>query len=128
MSTSEDTVKALVHAYFDAVNDERWDDVVDLFREDASLYVPSVGPKHGKDRIRRFYEDIGTRFVHHETRIVFLIAEGSRAAATIRYEGIVGNGERVVTYATDTFTCEGNRIRELRIVFDTADFNGGSKQ
>ena len=121
-------MKELVRRYFAAVNDECWDDVLALFSEDASLYVPSVRPKHGKERIRRFYEDIATRFVRHETTIVFLIAEGDCAAATVRYQGIAADGQPVVTYATDTFTCEAEQIRELRIVFDTADFQGGDRQ
>jgi ketosteroid isomerase-like protein len=128
LTTHDTGVKALVQRYFAAVNDERWDDVVALFGEDAFLYVSSVAPKHGKEQIRRFYEDIATRFVSHETTIIFLIAEGSRAAVTIRFEGIAADGQTVVTHATDTFTCEGMKIQELRIVFDTADFQGRARQ
>lgn len=124
MSAAEHA-KDLVRGYFAAVNDERWDDVVALFHDDASLYVPSVRPKHGKERIRSFYESIGRSFASHETSIVFLIAEGDRAAATIRYDGVSADGTPVVVHATDTFTCEDGRIRELRIVFDTADFHKG---
>jgi ketosteroid isomerase-like protein len=117
--------KDLVRSYFAAVNDERWDDVVELFDDRATVYVPSVRPKQGKERIRRFYESIGTSFLSHEASIVFLIAEGDRAAATIRYDGVSTDGRPVVVHATDTFTFEDGRIRELRIVFDTADSDKG---
>jgi len=125
---AERDVKDLVRHYFDAVNGEQWDDVVALFHEDAVLYVPSVRPKHGKEPIRRFYEDIGARFGSHRTEVVFLISEGSRAAATVRYVAVDAAGDSVGTYATDTFTYDGARIRELRVVFDTADFQGGDRR
>ena len=50
------TTRERVRAYFDAVNGERWDDVVAGFHEDAVLEAPSQPSKRGRTQIRRFYE------------------------------------------------------------------------
>ena len=53
----------MVYSYYAAVNDGRWDDVVDCFHDDAVLLVPSQLPKVGREEIRRFYQYVdGRRF------------------------------------------------------------------
>lgn len=112
--------KELVRAYFSAVNDERWDDVMALYHEDAVLHVPGKLPKRGYEQIRPFYEDIGKRFDKHVAEIRLLLAEDDLAAATIEYEGKHPDGRPVSVFACDNFVFEDGRIRELRIVFDSA--------
>jgi ketosteroid isomerase-like protein len=122
-SSSAEAVKDLVRAYFRAVNEERWDDVLALYHADATLHVPAVRTKNGHDRIRPFYEDIGTRFEKHVADIRLVLAEGSLAsaiaAATVAYDGVDRNGKPVEVFAADNFRIEDGRIRELRIIFDT---------
>jgi ketosteroid isomerase-like protein len=118
-----EAVKDLVRAYFKAVNDERWDDVLALYHEDATLHVPAVRTKNGHDRIRPFYEDIGRRFEKHVAEIRLVLAEGSLdsaiAAATVAYDGVDRSGKPVEVFAADNFRIEDGKIRELRIIFDT---------
>jgi ketosteroid isomerase-like protein len=122
-SLGAEAVKDFVRAYFKAVNEERWDDVLALYHKDATLHVPAVRTKHGHERIRPFYEDIGTRFVKHVAEIRLVLAEGGLddavAAATVAYDGVDRNGKPVEVFAADNFRIEDGRIRELRIIFDT---------
>jgi uncharacterized protein (TIGR02246 family) len=122
-SLGSEAVKDLVRAYFKAVNEERWDDVLALYHEDGTLHVPAVRTKHGRDRIRPFYEDIGKRFVKHVAEIRLVLAEGALdnavAAATVAYDGVDRDGKPVEVFAADNFRIEDGRIRELRIIFDT---------
>jgi ketosteroid isomerase-like protein len=122
-SLEPEAVKDFVRAYFKAVNEERWDDVLALYHEDATLHVPAVRTKNGHDRIRPFYEDIGKRFEKHVAEIRLVLAEGSLdnaiAAATVAYDGVDRNGKPVEVFAADNFRIEDGRIRELRIIFDT---------
>ncbi len=119
MATVNEEAKTLVRSYFAAVNDERWDDVMALYHEDAVVHVAGKRPKHGYEQIRPFYEDIGTRFEKHVAEIRLLLAEGDVAAATIEYDGRNADGRSVSVFAADNFLFEDGRIRELRIIFDT---------
>jgi ketosteroid isomerase-like protein len=120
MGNVNEAAKELVRSYFQAVNDERWDDVMALYHEDAVLHVPGKRPKSGHEQIRPFYEDIGTRFAKHVAGIRLLLAEDDVASATIEYEGSNTDGRPVSVFACDNFVFEAGRIRELRIVFDSA--------
>jgi uncharacterized protein len=118
--TTPEKHEDLVRGYFTAVNEERWDDVMALYRDDAVLHVPGRRPKEGKDRIRPFYENIGHRFEKHVAELTLLLADDKVAAATVRYDGTDRDGKAVDVYACDNFRFEDGRIRELRIVFDSA--------
>jgi ketosteroid isomerase-like protein len=120
MSSISEQHEDLVRAYFQAVNDERWDDVLALYHDDAVLHVPGRRPKEGKDRIRPFYLNIGDRFDKHVAHLTLLLADDKVAAATVRYDGTDRDGKAVDVYACDNFRFDGGRIRELRIVFDSA--------
>lgn len=120
MSMKSEQHANLVRAYFKAVNEERWDDVLALYRDDAVLYVPGRRPKEGKDRIRPFYVNIGDRFDKHVAELTLLLADDEVAAATVRYDGTDRDGKAVDVYACDNFRFDEGRIRELRIVFDSA--------
>jgi ketosteroid isomerase-like protein len=120
VATVNETSKQRIRDYFQAVNEERWDDVMALYSPDAVLNVPGRPPKVGHDRIRPFYEDLGSRYEKHTAEIKLLLAEGDTAAATIEYEGRKADGGSVSTFACDNFVFEGGLIKELRIVFDSA--------
>jgi uncharacterized protein len=117
---TNEVAKAMIRAYFAAVNEERWDDVMALYDENARLTVPGVPAKHGKAQIRRFYDDLGRRFERHEAEVDVVLAEGNRAMATISYSSSTRDGRAVEFWASDTFTIEDGLIKDLRIIFDSA--------
>jgi ketosteroid isomerase-like protein len=112
--------KQLIRGYFKAVNEERWEDVMALYRPDAVLNIPGRPPKVGHDRIRPFYEDLGQRYEKHTAELRLLLAEDNIAAATVEYEDRNADGREVSLFACDNFVFEDGLINELRIAFDSA--------
>jgi hypothetical protein len=51
-------VSAVIGAYAQAVDDERWDDVVANFCPDGSLDLPSTGPATGHEAMRAMFDRV----------------------------------------------------------------------
>jgi predicted ester cyclase len=117
-------LKALVYAYYQAVNDGRWTDVVDFFHEDAVLLIPSQRPKVGRETILAFYESHGRRFPEHYDDVPLLMLDGNRVMTLVDFRGVDRNGNRVRFWTSGTFTIESGRIRQYRVIFDTAQLEG----
>ncbi len=125
MAASErDQLKDLVRGYFTAVAEGRWDDIVAMFHEDATLTVPLVRVKHGHARIRPFYVNIGERYARYRPTVHVVIVEGTLASAiasaTVELNAVTHEGRLVNNVAVDKFVIEDGRFRALRIIFDTA--------
>lgn len=119
------TTRALVQSYFAAANEERWDDLLELFHEDAVVNVPAVDPKRGHAEIRNFYEAVPRMFGNHYDDPRLILAEGDHAMASIEFTGTSLDGTRRVHFwAADTFHFEAGRIRSLRILFDPGRLRG----
>ena len=116
--------KAMVYAYYQAVNESRWDDVVSFFHDDAVLLVPSQLPKIGHDTIRRFYESHGRRFTQHHDDVPLLMLDGNRVMTLVDFRGVDKNGNAVAFWTAGIFTLEDGRIRQYRVIFDTAQLMG----
>ena len=117
-------LEGLVRGYFSAVAERRWDDIIAMFHEDATLTVPVVRPKYGHDRIRPFYVNIGDRYVRYRPTLHLVIPEGTMAqataSATVELNALTHEGRHVNNIAVDKFVIEDGRFRALRIIFDTA--------
>ena len=113
----------IVRSYFSAVAEGRWDDVLALFHEDAVLNVAGVSPKHGHERLRPFYENIGARFDRYAPTVNRVLAEGNLerggAVAILVLNAVSRAGEPIEVHTADDFAIEDGRIRSLRIIFDT---------
>ena len=117
-------IKALVYAYYQAVNESRWSDVADFFHEDAVLLVPSQLPKVGRKTILEFYESHGRRFVDHHDDVPLLMLDGDRVMTLVDFHGVDRNGNDVHFWTSGTFTIEAGKIRQYRVIFDTAQLEG----
>jgi ketosteroid isomerase-like protein len=117
-------LEGLVRGYFSAVAERRWDDIIAMFHEDATLTVPVVRPKYGHDRIRPFYVNIGDRYVRYRPTLHVVIPEGTMAqataSATVELNAMTHEGRHVNNIAVDKFVIEDGRFRSLQIIFDTA--------
>jgi len=116
--------RAMVYAYYQAVNDGRWADVADFFHDDAVLLVPSQLPKVGRETILRFYESHGRRFPEHHDDVPLLMLDGNRVMTLVDFNGVDRNGNVVRFWTAGIFTLEGGRIRQYRVIFDTAQLEG----
>ena len=112
-----------MRSYFKAVDDGRWDDVLALFHDDGVLNVAGRRAKVGHERIRPFYENIGTRFDTYGPTVTGVFADGSldsaTAAAFLTLNAVSAAGEPIEVPAADDFRIEGGKIRSLQIIFDT---------
>jgi ketosteroid isomerase-like protein len=116
--------RAMVYSYYQAVNESRWDDVVSFFHEDAVLLVPSQLPKVGRETIHRFYESHGRRFPQHHDDVPLLMLDGNRVMTLVDFRGVDRNGNAVSFWTAGIFTLEDGRIRQYRVIFDTAQLMG----
>ena len=117
-------IKALVYAYYQAVNDSRWSDVVSFFHEDAVLLVSSQLPKIGHETILAFYESHGRRYPQHHDDVPLLMLDGNRVMTLVDFRGVDKNGNVVRFWTAGTFTIEDRKIRQYRVIFDTAQLQG----
>jgi limonene-1,2-epoxide hydrolase len=119
------SIRAFVYAYYKAVNDSRWDDVVDCFAEDAVLLIPSQLPKVGHDEIRRFYTHVDRQFpaLHHDD-VPLLMIDGNRVMTLVDMHGIDAESNEIRLWTAGVFTLEGGKIRQYRVIFDTAQLRG----
>jgi ketosteroid isomerase-like protein len=116
--------KAMVYSYYAAVNDGRWTDVVDYFHDDAVLLVPSQLPKVGREVILKFYESHGRRFHKHHDDVPLLMLDGNRVMTLVDFNGVDRNGNVVQFWTAGIFTIEDRKIRQYRVIFDTAQLEG----
>jgi ketosteroid isomerase-like protein len=116
--------KAMVYSYYAAVNDGRWTDVVDYFHDDAVLLVPSQLPKVGREVILKFYESHGRRFHEHHDDVPLLMLDGNRVMTLVDFNGVDRNGNVVQFWTAGIFTIEDRKIRQYRVIFDTAQLQG----
>ena len=114
-------IKATVYAYYQAVNESRWEDVVAFFHEDAVLLIPGQEPKVGSDAILRFYSAHGTHFAEHHDDVPLLMTDGNRVMTLIDFHGGDVRGNQVHYWNGGVFTLDGNRFRQYRVIFDTAE-------
>jgi limonene-1,2-epoxide hydrolase len=114
------SIKALVYSYYKAVNESRWEDVVAYFHEDAVLLVPSQAPKVGHAAIRRFYEAHGRHQPRHHDDVPLLMTDGSRVMTLVDHHSVDREGNSIQFWTGGTFTIEGGRFRQYRVIFDTA--------
>lgn len=116
--------KAMVYGYYAAVNDGRWADVVGFFHDDAVLLVPSQLPKVGREVILKFYESHGRRFHEHHDDVPLLMLDGNRVMTLVDFNGVDRNGNVVRFWTAGIFTIEDGKIRQYRVIFDTAQLEG----
>ena len=57
--TDEDAIRNLIHALGYYVDRRMWDDVVDLFSDDAVIKITGLGPFHGRDGVRTAMRTMG---------------------------------------------------------------------
>ncbi len=122
-STGDDatSIRAIVYSYYKAVNDSRWNDVVEYFHEDATLHVPSQAPKVGTEAIRRFYEAHGRHAAKHHDDVPLLMVDGNRVLTLIEHHGEDRHGTPIHFWTTGIFTIDNGRFRQYRVIFDTME-------
>ena len=114
-------IRATIYAYYQAVNESRWEDVKNFFIEDAVLLIPGQRPKIGHEAILRFYSAHGTHFAEHHDDVPLLMVDGNRVMTLVDFHGVDVRGNRVHYWNGGVFTLDGIKFRQYRVIFDTAE-------
>jgi ketosteroid isomerase-like protein len=112
-----DTVNAIT-LYLRALEKGSYDDVVELFTEDAVV----VSPLYGTVKASEFYRDLFKDTAKSKITLlnIFVSKNNECAAANFRYEWTLKNGNTVSFECVDIFEfSEDGKIKKLKIIYDT---------
>lgn len=111
----------VAQAYFDAVNERRFDDLAALFHDDAELRPVGSRPRIGRDDIAGYYAPLlaGFTMSHDDPRALHVA--GEVVTAEIAFTGTTVTGREVAFDAVDVFRVREGRISTLRILYDMLD-------
>lgn len=112
--------RAVLDAYFDGINSERYGDVAALFAPDAALFAPGFPVQRGRAEIGAYFPRVLAPYPkHHDQPTRFAIAEDT-AIVHIHFEGALASGEPLTFDAVDVFdfAADGS-IAELSTWYDS---------
>ncbi len=113
-------VRAVIGAYFDAINSERYDDVAALFAEDGVLIAPGMRPRQGRDDIAAYFPKVLARYPEHFDDATRVLVDGRAAAVEIDFTGKLDTGDPISFQAIDIFDLdEHGRIAKLSTWYDS---------
>jgi uncharacterized protein (TIGR02246 family) len=113
-------VRAVLDAYFDAVNAERYDDVAALFAQDGVLMAPAMRPRHGRAAIAAYFPKVLARYPEHFDDATRYLVEGRSAAVEIDFTGRLDTGEPIAFQAVDVFDLDTQgQIARLTTWYDS---------
>ncbi|OIB58459.1 nuclear transport factor 2 family protein [Natrialba sp. SSL1] len=102
--------ESIVRDYYDTVDDERYDDLVELFTEDVRYERPGQGAITGREALREFYlEGRPLENGSHEVHDVVVDDQTNTAAVRGSFSG-VQHGESVEFGFADFHELEDGRI------------------
>lgn len=113
---------AVVARYFTAVNARDWDDLADLFAEDATFHPVGSRDREGRADIAAYYPAVMGGFVEGVDTPTRVSVAGRVVTAEISFEGRTVGGAEVAFDAVDVFDIdEEGRIARLSLWYDTRD-------
>jgi ketosteroid isomerase-like protein len=117
--------EAVVRKYFELLDADKYDELADLFHEQATLILPAGRPASGRQAIRTLYERaLANTFRTHTAGIMNILEKDDMAVAvlSIRATDVMTN-ESFEFRAVDIFTFEETLIKTLEVVFDRRRIN-----
>jgi len=110
----------VIDAYFDGLNEERYEDVGRLFAPDGVLFAPGISARRGPEAISEYFARALARYpVHHDEPTRRMIA-GSTVTVEIAFTGALASGAPIGFDAVDVFDLdEQGRIARLVTVYDS---------
>ena len=111
-------IEKVVRKYFQVVNEERMDELFDLFDPNVEFQAPPGFITRGVENIKPYYATVVESLPEHLDTPVHIHASGNRAAVFIQAEARLPNGSSISFTASDWFTVEQGKITSLSIFFD----------
>jgi hypothetical protein len=113
-------VRAVLDAYFDGINDERYGDVAALFADDGVLVAPGVKPRHGRKAIESYFGLVLARYPVHHDQATRTLVDGLTATVEIAFTGELESGAPIEFEAVDVFDLDaGGKITRLVTWYDS---------
>jgi ketosteroid isomerase-like protein len=109
----------LIDAYFDALNQERWEPLSTLFASDATLHAPGSPPRGGRDAIGMYFVALLAPYVAHRHEVVRTHVAGGVVTVEVHVRAALANGESVEFDAVELFDVAGGVISRLRRLHDS---------
>jgi ketosteroid isomerase-like protein len=119
-SESDAQLRRAAEAYFAAVNSESWDELRQLFDENAVLQPPLSMPIAGRDNVVPYYARVLAPFATHDDAPVGIVVSGTTVYVHIEFEGKLTTGIPIAFRALDVFEFVDGRIGRLTIWYDSA--------
>lgn len=111
----------LVQRYFELVNADRVDELLELFSPDAVLTVPMSKPMHGREAMRRFYSRVPEWLPEHWDEPVRCWRGDNTVVVEIEFRGKSAAGRPVTFRAVDVMDLAGDKIARLQVFYDSHD-------
>ena len=120
---SQSPAKAVIEAKFAAVNRHSVDDIEKLYASFAAITAPNFcAPRHGREDVRRIYQDLFTSFPEIHAEIQEYLVQGDRVA--VRYLVHLSPGPKdFVVPIFNLFT-----VRDGLITTDDGMFDNGGRK
>lgn len=123
MLADAEASKAVVVAYYDAMNTKDLEAILAIYTEDARTWVLGEGPYSGyhpvsREMLRGFLKSMELQF-----EIVSMIAEADKVAVELKSTGIAG-GQPYANRYHNLVTVRDGRVAEIKEYFDTARAGG----
>ena len=112
-------ISTVIDAYFDGVNEERYEDVADLFADDGELVAPGTEPRR-REAIAEYFAAALKPYPGHDDRPGRILIAGSTALVEIHFTGTTESGCEIEFDAVDIFDFdEQDRITRLSSWYDS---------
>jgi len=111
-------IEKVVRKYFDLLNQERLEELLSVFHEEAEVKFPILPNFRGRTEIAKFYQGIIKNYPVHADIPTEIYVKGNRAAVEILFEGTFKNGKELRFTVVDIFQFEGNQIKQLQAYYD----------
>ena len=112
-------IKDTIDKYFQYVNDGKFDQLFDLFCEDADLSCPVDFKAKGIENIKTFHLKVPENYPEHIDTPIDILVQENRAAVLIQFQGKNASGTPASFVAADWFTFKDDKIQTLQIFYDS---------
>jgi ketosteroid isomerase-like protein len=115
-------IRSTLDAYFEGVNEERYDDVAALFAAAGEVRAPGIDPTSGRETIANYFRAALAPYPQHRDEPTRTILGADRATATVEisFKGSLASGEELRFEAVDVFDFDADgRIVLLTSWYDS---------
>lgn len=120
MSYDRDHYEALIRRYFQAVDEERIQDILDCFTDDGSIQFAFMDvPAHGRDALRTLFTEHVGRFREHADVVTRVLVQGDRGSSEVAFDGLTHDGRPVHLENCNFYSFRNGKFERVTVYLDT---------